>query len=242
MVPKKKPTIAFPPKDFYRQDHKMYVATDCIVFGYDSNDLKLLLFQRNLEPFKGEWSLIGTFVYLDESLEEASERVLKQTTGLTNIFMEQTLAYGDLERDPGYRCVSIARYALIRLEEHNKKLVGEYGAKWLSLDELPDMILDHQQMIDDALEVLKEKAKKQPVGFELLPKKFTLPELQRLYECIYQKEIDPRNFRKKILSLNILIKLKEKDKSNSKKGAFLYQFDSNKYNSYFTNGFNFDNQ
>ncbi|UJH67828.1 NrtR DNA-binding winged helix domain-containing protein [Allomuricauda sp. SCSIO 65647] len=218
----------------------MYVATDCIVFGYDSNDLKLLLFQRKLSPFKGEWSLIGTFVHLDESIAVAAERVLEQTTGLTDIFMEQTLAYGDVKRDPGYRCISIAKYALIRLDEHDKKSVEQYGAKWFSLDDLPPMILDHQQMINDALDMLKEKAKKQPVGFELLPKKFTLPQLQRLYELIYQKEIDSRNFRKKVLSLNILIKLEEKDKSNSKKGAFLYKFNSRKYNQYFTNGFNFD--
>ncbi|WP_394971131.1 NUDIX domain-containing protein [uncultured Croceitalea sp.] len=229
MIFKKKPIVAFPPKDFYRLDHKMYVATDCIILGYDSNNLKLLLFQRNLEPFKGEWSLIGTFVHLDESLEEASERVLEQTTGLTNIFMEQTFTYGGLKRDPGYRCVSIVRYALIRLDEHDTKLAKEYHAKWFSLDELPNMILDHQQMINDALEILREKAKKQSIGFELLPKKFTLPQFRRLYESIYQKEIDPRNFRKKVLSLDILTKLEEKDKSNSKKGAFLYTFNALKY-------------
>ena len=240
MIPKKKPTIALLPKDFYRQDHKMYVATDCIVFGYDSNDLKLLLFQRKLEPFKGEWSLIGTFVHLDESIDEAAERVLEQTTGLTNIFMEQTIAYGEVERDPGYRCISIAKYALIRLDEHDKKAGEEYGAKWFSIGELPPMILDHQQMINDALKTLKEKAKKRPVGFELLPKKFTLPQLLRLYESIFQEEIDSRNFRKKVLSLDVLKKLKEKDKSSSKKGAFLYEFDRKKYDKYFTKGFNFE--
>lgn len=235
-----KPVTALPPIDFYREDHKMYVATDCIVFGYDSINLKLLLFQRKIAPFKGEWSLVGSFVHLDESINDAAERVLEQMTGLTDIFMEQTQSYGTIGRDPGFRCISIGQYALIRLDDHDVKLVESFGAKWFSLDELPPLILDHQLMIDDALRVLREKARTRPVGFELLPKKFTLPQLQRLYESIYQREVDSRNFRKKVLSLDILIKLEEKDRSTSKKGAFLYMFDEKKYNAPFANGFNFE--
>jgi ADP-ribose pyrophosphatase YjhB (NUDIX family) len=218
----------------------MYVATDCIVFGYDSENLKLLLFQRKIEPFKNEWSLIGTFVHLDESIDDAAQRVLNQTTGLSNIYMEQTKAYGEINRDPGFRCVSIGQYALIRLDDHDKQLVEKYGAKWFALEDLPPLILDHQKMIKDALEILMDKAQKQPLGFELLPKKFTIPQLQRLYESIYRKSIDSRNFRKKILSLNILIKLEEKDKSGSKKGAFLYKFNNRKYQKTFSNAFNFE--
>ena len=198
-----------------------------------------MVFERRVEPFKGTLSLIGSFVKPDESAGNAARRVLKEITGLDNIFMEELKTYSDVERDPGARCVSIAQYALIRIEESDKALVEKHGAIWYELNKLPKLVLDHDLMVEDALNRLREKAKFYPIGFELLPQKFAIPQLQKLYESLYQKKLDPRNFRKKLLSLRLLIPLNEKDKSGSKKGAFLYKFNYKKYKKLEEKGFNF---
>lgn len=228
------------PTDYYLQKDKMYVATDCIIFGFDAGTLKLLVFQRRIKPLKGEWSLIGSFVKLEEDVSEATERVLVDITGLKNVFLEELKTYGAADRDPGFRCIAIGYYALIRINESDKELVERHGAVWFDIDKLPDLVLDHNQMVRDALEKLKSKARFQPIGFELLPKKFTIPQLQLLYEAIYQKKLDTRNFRKKVLSLNVLNKLEEKDKSTSKRGAFLYKFNDRNYEKLLKSGFNFE--
>jgi 8-oxo-dGTP diphosphatase len=216
-------------QDLYQQKDKMYVATDCIIFGFDSGSLKLLLFRRRVEPLRGEWSLIGSFVKLEEDVSKAAERVLEEITGLKDVFMEELRVYGAADRDPGYRCISVGQYALIRLNDYDRELVKEHGAEWFDVNELPKLVLDHGQMVQDALDKLKQKAKIQPLGFELLPEKFTIPQLQSVYEAIFQKELDARNFRKKVLSHNVLVKLDEKDKTSSKRGAFLYKFDHQRY-------------
>ncbi|MDX1364646.1 MAG: NUDIX domain-containing protein [Arenibacter latericius] len=226
-------------KNSYTENSKILVATDCIVFGFDEGILKLLVFKRRIAPFKGEWSLIGSFVEEEESVTETARRVIFQFTGLENIFLQELKVYSDVDRDPGARCISIAQYALIRINDYDKGQVEDHGAKWFALDQLPDLVLDHHSMISDALERLREKATRKPIGFELLPKKFTIPQLQILYESIYQRKMDDRNFRKKLLSFDLLIKLKEKDKTNSKKGAFLYQFDNKKYRKLEKSGFSF---
>jgi len=226
--------------DLYQVREKMYVATDCIIFGFHEEKLKLLVFERQVEPLKGQWSLIGSFVRLEEDLDHAGRRVLKDATGLDNVFMQQLKTYGKQDRDPGYRCISIAQYALIRLENYSDKLEHHYGARWFELDDLPVLVLDHNAMVKDALEQLKHNARYRPIGFELLPQKFTIPQLQTLYEAIYQRSLDTRNFRKKVLSLNVLEKLDEKDKSGSKRGAFLYQFDKENYKSLLDKGYNFE--
>jgi len=218
--------------DFYKDNDKMYISTDCIIFGFDAGVLKLLIFKRRVAPFKGEWSLIGSFVKLNEDVDVAAKRVLKDITGLDNIYMEQLKTYGSAQRDPGYRCVSVGQYALIRISEHDKELVEKHGAEWYDFSKLPKLVLDHDIMVKEALEALRFKASFQPIGFELLPEKFTIPQLQQLYEAIYQKEIDPRNFRKKIMSFNILEQLDEKDKSTSKRGAYLYKFNRNTAKTY----------
>ena len=227
-------------QDLYQQKDKMYVATDCIIFGFDAGRLKLLLFKRKVAPLKGEWSLIGSFVRLDEDVSSAAKRVLQEITGLQNVYMEELRSYGAADRDPGFRCISIAQYALIRLNDYDKELVEQHGAVWHDLDSLPPLVLDHDQMVEDALKKLKRKARTQPIGFELLPEKFTIPQLQSLYEAIYQKELDTRNFRKKVLSNNVLIKLNEKDKTTSKRGAFLYKFDHENYEKLIQEGYNFE--
>jgi ADP-ribose pyrophosphatase YjhB (NUDIX family) len=227
-------------KDYYAQQNKIYVATDCIIFGFDAGKLKLLIFKRRVEPLMGEWSLIGSFVKIDEDADKAAKRVLTEITGLENVFMEELRTYGKADRDPGFRCISIAQYALIRIEDYDKELVEKHGAIWHDLDEIPNLVLDHNQMVQDALGRLRRKARYQPIGFELLPEKFTIPQLQQLYEAIYQNELDPRNFRKKVLSYNVLIKLEEKDKSSSRRGAFLYKFDDINYQKLLKSGYNFE--
>lgn len=227
-------------KDYYIQKDKMYVAADCIIFGFDDGNLKLLIFRRRVKPLMGAWSLIGSFVKIEEDVAQAAKRVLKEITGLENVFMEELRTYGAAHRDPGFRCISIGQYALIRINDYDKELVQKHGAHWYDIDEVPDLVLDHNQMVRDALERLKRKARYKPIGFELLPEKFTIPHLQQLYEAIYQKKIDSRNFRKKVMSLNVLIKLSEKDKTNSRRGAFLYKFDYDTYQNLLKSGVNFE--
>lgn len=226
--------------DLYRQPDKMYVAVDCIIFGFDSGNLKLLLFRRRISPLEGEWSLIGSFVKLDEDVTAAGERVLEEITGLKNVFMEELKVYGAADRDPGYRCISVGQCALIRLNDYDKELVEQHGAVWHDVNDLPPLVLDHGEMVTDALEKIRRKARYQPLGFELLPEKFTIPQLQSVYEAIFQKELDTRNFRKKIFSHNVLVKLDEKDKSSSKRGAFLYKFDHSRYKSLTKRGNDFE--
>ena len=227
-------------KDFYVQQDKMYVATDCIIFGFEEGRIKLLIFKRRVEPYLNSWSLIGSFVRIEEDVQGAAKRVLEEITGLADVFMEELKSYGAVDRDPGYRCISIAQYALIRINDYDKELVESHGANWYDIKEIPDLVLDHNQMVADALERLKQKARLQPIGFELLPEKFTIPQLQQLYESIYQKKLDDRNFRKKLLSLNVLIKLDEKDKTTSRRGAFFYKFDYKNYQRLLKSGYNFE--
>ena len=225
---------------FYSGATPILVAVDCIIFGYDNQGLKLLLFKHKVEPFKNEWSAIGSFVRPDESVDAAAVRVLREYTGLRNIFMEPLGCYGEPGRDPGARVISQAYYALIRLDEKEVKTVETHQAHWFEFGAIPRLILDHNRMVADALEKLHRKARYRPIGFELLPEKFTLPQLQDLYENIYQRKFDRRNFRKKILSMGILDKLDEKDKANSKKGAFLYRFNQLRYGEMVEKGFGFE--
>ncbi len=227
-------------RDYYAQQDKMYVATDCIIFGFEEGRIKLLIFKRRVKPYLDNWSLIGSFVNLGEDVQQAAKRVLEEITGLREVYMEELRSYGAADRDPGYRCISIAQYALIRINDYDKELVEKHGAHWYDIEEIPVLVLDHNKMVDDALERLKQKARFQPIGFELLPEKFTIPQLQQLYEAIYQRKLDDRNFRKKVLSLNVLIKLDEKDKSSSRRGAFLYKFDNKNYQKLLKSGYNFE--
>lgn len=228
--------------EFYQQEHRTLVAVDSIIFGFNENDyeLKLLLLKRNFEPAKGEWSLMGGFVTPDESLDEAAQRIVQKLTGLENVYMEQLYAFGDPRRDPGGRIISVAYFSLIKINEYDKELVKKNGASWIPLSELPELIFDHNDMVSIALRKLRIRARTQPIGFELLPKKFTIPQLQRLYEAIYQKPFDKRNFRRKVLTMGLLDKLEEKEKETSKKGAFYYQFNTAKYEELLRRGFNFE--
>lgn len=226
----------------YSKHSKYLVAVDCIVFGYDitEKELKLLLIKRSFNPAKGKWSLAGGFVEPKESLDVAACRVLKSLTGLDKVFMQQSYSYGSVERDPGARVISTSYWALIKIKDLDKELREMNGAHWQSLKRLPPLIFDHKDMVERALKELQMQVKIKPVGFELLPEKFTLVQLLDLYEAIYQRTVDKRNFRKKILSMNILEKLDEKEKETSKKGAFYYKFIKDRYKKLIKNGFYFN--
>lgn len=214
--------------NFYGQHPKFHLAVDCVVLGYEAGEVKLLLYPRAFEPVKGSWSLMGGFVREGESAEEAAGRVLKQTTGLDNIFLEQVATFTSPLRDPFERVVSVAFFALIRINRYNKKQAAKYGARWLPLNDFPDLIFDHREMVAQAIKKLQQKAGSSLVGSELLPQKFTLLQLRKLYEAIYQRKFDPGNFRKKILSLGVLEKLDQKNLTESKKGAYYYKVKDNK--------------
>jgi len=208
----------------YKQHPKHYLAVDCSIFGYEEGELKLLLYPRSFEPARGKWSLMGGFVQANESLEEAARRILLHTTGLHDIFLEQAAAFSKPDRDPGARVISMTFVALIRIDMQDKELIRENGAHWWPVTKLPTLIFDHEEMIQNALSLLQQKAVINLVGKELLPEMFTLMQLKNLYEAIFQKTFDPGNFRKKVLSLNILERLNEKNTSESKKGAYYYRF------------------
>jgi 8-oxo-dGTP diphosphatase len=214
----------------YKQIERLMIAVDCIIFGFDGERLKALFVKRNFEPEKGRWSLMGGFVKKDESVNDAAGRILEQLTGLHNIYMEQLSCFGEVNRDPGGRVVSVAYYALINISDYPKELMEEHHTKWFSIDAIPALVFDHREMVNMAKQKLQEKCSNHPVGFVLLPDKFTLQKLQNLYEAIFESKFDKRNFIKKILSLNILRKLAEKDKLSSKKGSFYYVFDEQNYN------------
>lgn len=228
--------------NYYSQHPKLLVAVDSIIFGFNENehDLKLLLLKRNFQPEKGNWSLMGGFVSPEENIDEAAKRIVTQLTGLDNVYMEQLYTFGDINRDSGGRIVSVAYFSLIKINEHDSKLVKEHGASWVSLAQLPPLIFDHNEMVEKALRKLRIRARTQPIGFELLPEKFTIPQIQRLYEAIYQFPFDKRNFRRKLLAMDLLEKLEEKEKTTSRKGAFYYCFNQKKYDELVERGFNFD--
>jgi ADP-ribose pyrophosphatase YjhB (NUDIX family) len=213
--------------ELYKIHPQHYVAVDCVILGYQDEEIKLLLYPRSFEPYKGKWSLLGGFVQDDESADEAAARILKQTTGLEKIFLEQVASFSAPDRDPEARVISLAYYALIRIDLHDEERVKENGAYWISVNKLPNLIFDHQQMFEKALVKLQQKAGYSLCGSELLPEMFTLIQLRKLYEAIFQREFDPGNFRKKILSLGVLEKLSMKDASESRKGAFYYKAKSN---------------
>ncbi|MFC4095234.1 MULTISPECIES: NUDIX hydrolase [Bacteroidota] len=214
----------------YKEVQQITVAVDCLIFGFNDGNLELLLVSRSFEPERDRWSLIGGFVHNDEDLDDAAHRVLTELTGLDDVYMEQVRAFGKAKRDPYERVISVTYSALVLKKDYNDELVKSYKAEWFPIDNLPELIFDHKEMIDAAMKRLRRRVKSGPVGFNLLPEKFTLPQLQKLYEAILGEEIDKRNFRKKLNSMDFLIKLNEKDKTESKKGAYLYKFDEDKYN------------
>jgi len=211
-------------KDIYGEYKKHYVAVDCVIFGYEENELKVLLYPRGFEPSAGKWSLLGGFVDSDETLGDAARRILFSTTGLQHIYQEQVHSFSKLNRDPAGRVISVTYYALIRINQQDKDLLKDHGAKWWPVSKLPKLIFDHRDMIEFSLNALQKKAGSELVGRELLGERFTLTNLKKLYEAIFLRQLDSGNFRKKILSIGMLQNTGVKDMADSKKGSFLYQY------------------
>ena len=217
------------------------LTVDCVVFGYDEGELKVLLIERALEPFKGKWALPGGFVRLEETLEEAARRELREETGVADVFLEQLYTFGAVERDPRERVVSVAYFALVKSTAHHP-LGGTDAAdaRWFPAAELPALAFDHAGIVTAAVARLRAKLRYEPIGFELLPEKFTLGELQRLYETVLEEPLDKRNFRKKLLGMELLEALDEYQRDVSHRAAQYYRFNRTRYDQLRKRGFNFE--
>ncbi len=228
-------------QDYCYKHPRPSVTTDCVIFGYDQLQLKVLLIERGIEPYKGKWALPGGFVREDETTEQAAARELSEETGLKNIFFEQLYTFSNVDRDPRGRVITVTYFALVNIENF-KPVAGDdaKNARWFPVKEIPKLAFDHEMIFRKALYRLKSKIKWQPVGVELLQDKFTLGELQSVYEAILEIKLDKRNFRKKILKTEVLIQLDEKQKNVAHKAAYLYKFDKKKYEQLENDGFYFE--
>lgn len=217
------------------------LTVDCVVFGLDDDDLKVLLIRRGVAPFKGSWALPGGFVHIDETLEDAARRELEEETGLRNVFLEQLYTFGAPGRDPRERVVSVAYYALVNLRDHKVQAATDAGqAAWFSLDDLPKLAFDHDRILDTAQQRLRGKVRYVPIGFELLPRMFTLTQMQRMYEKILDRALDKRNFRKKVLGMGVLDETDQVQQDVAHRAARLYRFNEAAYRSMVKQGINFE--
>lgn len=223
----------------YSGQRKLLVAVDCVIFGFDGENYKILLIKRGFAPERDKWSLMGGFIQEEESLEQAANRILLQLTGLEDVYMEQLFAFSNPDRDPGDRTISVTYFALIDIQKYEKQISENYHPEWFHLKEMPQLIFDHNEMVELALDRLRYKAAFHPILFKLLPEKFTIAHLQALYEGLYDTTFDKRNFIRKLQSTRLLIKQKEKDKENSRKGAFYYTLDQSKFSEDFKAFLNF---
>lgn len=217
------------------------LSVDCVVFGYFERRLKVLLIKRGAEPFKGHWALPGDLVYPNENIEVAAQRILHDLTGISELFMEQTKVYGKVDRHPAGRVITTGYYSLIDIARHDPHASAwAEGVYWIDVDDLPRLAFDHGSILGDALQILRQRVRHQPVGFELLPKKFALADLQALYEAILNETYDKANFRKRILAMNLLVNLKENQKDVPHRPARLYSFDKKRYDELIAKGFSFE--
>ena len=215
---------------FYGEHSKVWLSVDCIIFGFDEGKLKILIGKRKMDPGRGEWSLYGGFVRSDESVDDAASRTLFELTGLRNLFMRQVGAFGNVDRDPGERVVSITYYALINVRDYDDILRRAHGLVWMDVNEIPQLYSDHNEMVLKARKMMQQKLATEPVGFRLLPSLFTLTQLQKLYEAVNGVELDKRNFRKHVKEMDFIEKTELIDKTSSKRGAYLYRFNKRVYN------------
>ena len=206
------------------------LTVDCVVFGLDHSELKVLLIERGLEPFKGKWALPGGFVRVDETVDDAARRELAEEAGLKGVFLEQLYTFGTVNRDPRERVVSVAYYVLVKMAAHDTQAATDAAdARWFPISKVPRLAFDHAEILATALVRLKAKVRYQPIGFELLPPKFTLSQLQHLYEAVLATSLDKRNFRKKVLSFGLLVPLKETQMTGRHRPAQLFRFDAEEY-------------
>ena len=216
------------------------LAVDCVVFGLDETDLKVLLIQRKLAPFQHAWALPGGFVRLDEELDAAARRELEEEAGVSDVYLEQLYTVGTLGRDPRERVVTVAYYALAKLSDHRIRAATDaMGVGWFSLDDLPKLAFDHREIVEHAVLRLRGKVRYAPIGFELLPPRFSLTQLQKLYEMVLGTGLDKRNFRKKMLAMDLLVETDEVEQGVRHRAARLYRFDRRKYDRLTRQGFEF---
>lgn len=217
------------------------LATDCVIFGFDGGELKLLLIERENEPFKNKWALPGGFVFMEETTEACAKRILMEKVGIKHVFIEQLYTFSEVDRDPRERIISVSYFALVNKHQY-EVIAGRdtVKAEWFELSRLPKLAFDHAKIVKMAIQRLKGKVSYQPIGFELLNEKFTLTQLQAVYEAILETTIDKRNFRKKILSMGLLIALDEKEKNVARKAAYYYKFDNKTYKELTQKGFHFE--
>ena len=220
---------------FYQDHSKVLVSVDCIIFGFDEGQLRILVGKRQMDPGRGEWSLYGGFVNSDESIDDAANRVILSLTGLRNLYIRQVGAFGSVDRDPGERVISIAYYALINVKDYDKSLQEQHGVEWINIEDMPMLYSDHNEMVSRAIKMMRQKISCEPIGFNLLPSLFTLTQLQKLYEAVMGEVVDKRNFRKRIKDMDFIEKTELIDKESSKRGASLYRFNRRAYrdDSYF---------
>lgn len=217
------------------------LTVDCVVFGFDEGELKILLIERGQAPFKGQWALPGGFVRVDETLDAAARRELAEEAGLNDVFLEQLYTFGAVDRDPRERVVSVAYYALVKMAGRGVKAASDAAdARWFAVSQAPELAFDHREILAAALARLKGKVRYEPVGFELLAPKFTLSQLQHLYEAILGTELDKRNFRKKVLGFGLLAPLAETQMAGRHRPAQLFRFDTRKYGALKKRGFHFE--
>lgn len=215
--------------DYYADVPSYKIAVDCIIFGYDQGKLQVLFQRRSIRPHNGEMTLLGGFVQENESLDEAACRVLVERTGIKDLFLEQLEAFGDINRDPGGRVISVAYYALLNKANYNNKLQNKFGCKWIGVNELPVLHFDHMKMLRKAIFRLQDKISYTPIALNLVSTEFTLSQIQKLYEAILGETLDKRNFRKKISNMPYFVKTDKIDKTYSKRGAAVYTFDHKMY-------------
>jgi 8-oxo-dGTP diphosphatase len=216
------------------------LTVDCVVFAVQRERLEVLLIRRALEPFAASWALPGGFVDMDEDLEAAARRELEEETGLRDLFLEQLYTFGRPDRDPRGRVVSVAYYALANLAGRRVQASSDAGAaEWFAVDALPTLAFDHSEILACALERLRGKVRYAPLGFELLPRRFTLTQLQRLYEIILGRDLDKRNFRRKIHGMGLLVDTGEMQRGRAHRAARLYRFDRRRYRQLERDGFSF---
>ena len=216
-------------EQLYNDHDRLLVSVDCIVFGFDEGELRVLMGKRKMDPGRGQWSLYGGFVGANESVNDAARRVLYALTGLKDLYMKQVGAYGDVDRDPGARVISISYYSMINVADYDQAQQQEHDVAWVNIEQLPEMYSDHRKMVLKARRMMQEKISHEPIGFNLLPELFTLSQLQQVYEAVNGEEVDKRNFRKRIKEMDFIEKTDQIDKLTSKRGAYLYRFNEKAY-------------
>lgn len=216
-------------EQFYNDYDRLLVSVDCIVFGFDEGELRVLMGKRKMDPGRGQWSLYGGFVGANESVNDAARRVLYALTGLKDLYMKKVGAYGDVDRDPGARVISISYYSMINVADYDQAQQQEHDVAWVNIEQLPEMYSDHRKMVLKARRMMQEKISHEPIGFNLLPELFTLSQLQQVYEAVNGEEVDKRNFRKRIKEMDFIEKTDQIDKLTSKRGAYLYRFNEKAY-------------